>query len=67
MNALDKLQSNLTKFLNDELDEAVLNHQFLLDMNANILDNEPCVSCDYMISYYAEKCFLIRKILREWV
>lgn len=67
MNALDKLRSNLAKSLNNELDEATANYQFLFDINANVLGNEPCVSCDYMISYYAEKCYQIRKILREWV
>lgn len=64
--ALDKAQGILTKSLTDELDELVQDYQLLLDIKRKAFDNEPCESCDNLISYYAERCCSIREILKKW-
>lgn len=63
--ALDKTQEILIKSLTDELDELVQDYQLLLDIKRKAFDNEPCESCDNLISYYAEKCCSIRRILEK--
>lgn len=64
--ALDKGQGILIKSLTDELDELVQDYQLLLDIKRKAFDNEPCKSCDNLISYYAERCRSIRRILEKW-
>lgn len=64
--ALDKVQGILTKSLTDELDELVQDYQLLLDIKRKAFNNEPCESCDNLISYYAEKCCSIRRFLEKW-
>lgn len=64
--ALDKVQGILTKSLTDELDELVQDYQLLLDIKRKAFDDEPCESCDNLISYYAERCCSIRGILKKW-
>ena len=63
---LDKAQGILIKSLTDELDELVQDYQLLLDVKRKAFDNEPCESCDNLISYYAERCRSIRGILKKW-
>lgn len=60
---LDKAQEILIKSLTNELDELVQDYQLLLDTKRKAFDNEPCESCDNLISYYAERCRSIREIL----
>lgn len=60
---LDKVQGILIKSLTDELDELVQDYQLLLDIKRKVFDNEPCEPCDNLISYYAERCRSIRRIL----
>lgn len=62
---LDKAQGILIKSLTDELDELAQDYQLLLDIKRKAFDNEPCEPCDNLISYYAERCYSIRKILRK--
>lgn len=62
---LDKAQGILIKSLTDELDELVQDYQLLLDIKRKAFDNEPCESCDILISYYAERCHLVRGILEK--
>ena len=64
--ALDKAQGILIKSLTNELDELVQDYQLLLDIKRKAFDNEPCESCDNLISYYAERCRSIREILKKW-
>ena len=66
MCALDKVQGILIKSLTNELDELVQDYQLLLDIKRKAFDNEPCESCDNLISYYAERCRSIRGILEKW-
>lgn len=61
--ALNKAQRILIKSLTDELDELVQDYQLLLDIKRKVFDNEPCEPCDNLISYYAERCHSIRRIL----
>ena len=63
---LDKVQGILIKSLTNELDELVQDYQLLLDIKRKAFDNEPCESCDNLISYYAERCRSIRGILEKW-
>lgn len=63
---LDKTQEILIKSLTNELDELVQDYQLLLDIKRKAFDNEPCESCDNLISYYAERCRSIREILKKW-
>ena len=63
--ALDKTHGILIKSLTDELDELVQDYQLLLDIKRKVFDNEPCESCDNLISYYAERCRSIREILKK--
>ena len=63
---LDKAQGILIKSLTNELDELVQDYQLLLDIKRKAFDNEPCESCDNLISYYAERCRSIRGILGKW-
>ena len=63
---LDKAQGILIKSLTNELDELVQDYQLLLDIKRKAFDNEPCESCDNLISYYAERCRSIREILKKW-
>ena len=63
---LDKVQGILIKSLTNELDELVQDYQLLLDIKRKAFDNKPCESCDNLISYYAERCRLIREILKKW-
>ena len=63
---LDKAQGILIKSLTNELDELVQDYQLLLDIKRKAFDNEPCESCDNLISYYAERCRSIREILEKW-
>ena len=62
---LDKVQGILIKSLANELDELVQDYQLLLDIKRKAFDNEPCESCDNLISYYAERCRSIREILEK--
>ena len=62
----DKAQGILIESLTDELDELVQDYQLLLDIKRKAFDNEPCESCDNLISYYAERCRSIREILKKW-
>lgn len=64
--ALDKTQEILIKSLTNELDELVQDYQLLLDIKRKAFDNEPCEPCDNLISYYAERCCSIRRILKKW-
>lgn len=64
--ALDNAQEILIKSLTDELDELVQDYQLLLDIKRKVFDNEPCEPCDNLISYYAERCCSIRRILEKW-
>ena len=63
---LDKVQGILIKSLTNELDEFAQDYQLLLDIKRKAFDNEPCESCDNLISYYAERCRSIREILEKW-
>ena len=63
---LNKVQGILIKSLTNELDELVQDYQLLLDIKRKAFDNEPCESCDNLISYYAERCRSIREILGKW-
>ena len=63
---LDKVQGILIKSLTNELDELAQDYQLLLDIKRKAFDNEPCESCDNLISYYAERCRSIREILKKW-
>ena len=63
---LDKAQRILIKSLTNELDELVQDYQLLLDIKRKAFDNEPCESCDNLISYYAERCRSIQEILEKW-
>ena len=62
---LDKVQGILIKSLTNELDELVQDYQLLLDIKRKAFDNEPCESCDNLISYCAERCRSIRGILEK--
>ena len=62
---LDKVQGILIKSLTNELDELAQDYQLLLDIKRKAFDNEPCESCDNLISYYAERCRSIREILEK--
>lgn len=64
--ALDNAREILIKSLTDELDELVQDYQLLLDIKRKAFDNEPCEPCDNLISYYAERCCSIRRILEKW-
>ena len=63
---LDKAQRILIKSLTNELDELVQDYQLLLDIKRKAFDNEPCESCDNLISYYAKRCRSIQEILEKW-
>ena len=63
--ALDNAREILIKSLTNELDELVQDYQLLLDIKRKTLDNEPCESCDNLISYYAERCHSIEGILEK--
>ena len=63
---LDKAQGILIESLTNELDELVQDYQLLLDIKRKAFDNEPCESCDNLISYFAERCRSIREILKKW-
>lgn len=64
--ALDNAREILIKSLTNELDELVQDYQLLLDIKRKAFDNEPCESCDNLISYYAERCHSIEGILEKW-
>lgn len=64
--ALDNAREILIKSLTDELDELAQDYQLLLDIKRKAFDNEPCEPCDNLISYYAERCCSIRRILEKW-
>lgn len=63
--ALDNAREILIKSLTNELDELVQDYQLLLDIKRKTFDNEPCESCDNLISYYAERCHSIEGILEK--